>query len=383
MNIAIPASKIDLFEKKVNKLNKKIKSLGKAPITFVVGEKFIKKVQFTYHTKGERFADDIVENINVAFISITVDGIEVFKRDDKDYTFIGTVTNVDGIKTVNCIDDQYIEHFKKDITFCDHCKTGRKRNQYFLFVDQNGKVINIGSSCAEEYFGIDVKKYLGVFIQTFFVSGGEYEDDDCYLKNVAFDYDCVYRHLKEVTNDFTKWEKGDTTTELKNHIRKVSVAPIKSEYTIDDIRNYWNGQSIDSGFSLNMQEAVKNDFCVERNFGIFAYAIFGAVNGIRKNKAEAISGNNTAAESQYKDGDKVTIEGVATHISSYQSFYNRSMIYRIEFKGSDDVYYYMNTSAKGMCDIHVGDKFSVKGTINGRNDFRDKRRWVIKSPRLV
>lgn len=384
MNIAIPTEKIDAFEKKFTALNKKIVKCGKKPLCFTYGETFLKKIDFTTHVKGERFKDDIHDIADVEFINIEVNGMEVFKRDEHEYQYIGSISYVDDMKTVYCIDDSYIEYFKDDSRICDHCKTARKRNGYHLFADENGKVIRVGYSCAKEYFGLDVANYLSVCVKTFFLIGSSFKLD---IQIRALRFGFVYSILRRVTSDFTRWEKESTMLEFKNLLhskegRKTEF--VVPEFSIEDIYNYWNNQPMNSGFALNMLEAVKKDYCLDKNAGAFAYAIYSAVYNIRKNNAEKAIANNVA-DCQFKDGEKPEITGVATHVSTFVNYYGNtpSSVYCIEFKGDDNVYYYMSTSAKGMCDVKTGDKITVKGTINGRKDYRNKKRWVIARPKLL
>ena len=321
-----------------------------------------------------------IEKINVEFVNVNVEGLEIFKRDDKDYRFIGSINYTDGIKTIHCLEDEFISHFENNSTVCDHCNTSRKRNGYYLFADDDNKVIRIGSSCAKEYFGINVANYLSVCIKTFYVYG----EKDCF-GSIVYGFDSVFSHLKSITDDFKNWEKGETSSKLIESIKNYSVVNSSTEKDRSEILEYWDKKEAFNDFTYNMKEHIQLDYCSERNIGTYAYAIFSAINGIRKEIAEKAI-KSTMSECQFADGEKVEISGIVTHVAAYTNQYGYnafSTSYCIEFKGDDNVYYYMSTSAKGMCNVNTGDKITVKGTINGRKDFREKKRWVVKSPKLI
>lgn len=379
MIISIPSYRTDDFQAKIKSLNKKIVKMGKSPLRFEFRNTFIKSIETRHHMIGEAFRDDIIKVIHVEFININVDGLETFKRDDKEYRFIGTVNYADGIKSVKCLEDEFINHFNSNSTICDHCHTNRMRKCYYLFADDENNVIRIGSSCAKEYFGIDIASYLSFCVKTFFVYG-----ESEYHGSFAHGFSTVYSHLKHITDDFKNWEKGETTQTLLDSIDKSIIPNSATENDYSDILKYWEEKEAINEFTFNMKECIKKDYCLDRNIGTYAYAIYSAINGIRKKAAEEAI-KNTMAECQFADGDKIEMTGTVTYVSSYknQYGYSTSTVYCIEFKGDDNVYYYMSTSAKGMCYINTGDKITVKGTVNGRKDFREKKRWVLKSPKLI
>lgn len=67
---------------------------------------------------------------------------------------------------------------------CEHCKTDRARKMSFILKDQSGSMTEIGSSCLEDYTGIDPAAALFLAkIHQFFAA--EWDDNDGWEKNAA------------------------------------------------------------------------------------------------------------------------------------------------------------------------------------------------------
>ena len=137
------ASKKELFLSKVERLNRLLKKYGKAPITCSFENYRTRQVTFTYHSKGDAFANDLQEKYNVEYCDAVCTGLTVVQKDDKEYIYLGSVSFKDGAKSIFVKDEAYLEYFdsKFRANMCDHCGTHRKRNTYHLFATDNGNTV--------------------------------------------------------------------------------------------------------------------------------------------------------------------------------------------------------------------------------------------------
>ena len=76
--------------------------------------------------------------------------------------FWGVVSLAGGTKTVYrteaCPEDLVLSEL--ELT-CDHCKTNRRRKKYFIF-QEDGKLMRLGSTCVQPYYGLDLERILRV-----------------------------------------------------------------------------------------------------------------------------------------------------------------------------------------------------------------------------
>ena len=146
MKKSIAACQLYKFKKQLEHLNKRLAKLGKPLLTYTETGKRICQVTFQIHEKGDAYRNDRFRNELVEFTDINIEGLEFFKKDDIEYTYIGSVNYKGGVKTVYCTDDEnYLKYFKEDRNVCDHCHTVRRRNGYNLFMG-DGKVLWIAES---------------------------------------------------------------------------------------------------------------------------------------------------------------------------------------------------------------------------------------------
>lgn len=373
MKKSIPTCKLDEFNKKLNFLNKRLTKYGKPPLEFHVIDRYKQLLKFQYHRdEVDEFVDRYVE-----FADIEITGMESFKKDDKDYRFIGNIKYQGGIKQVSCLDEKYIEYFDRDYKICDHCHTNRYRKSYNLF-EANGKVIQIGSSCSKDYFGYDVEKFLDIYLQTYFLVEKEDRMDlEVYRGSLVQDFVTIFNVIKNVTIDFTKWEKKQEY-DAPNSVDKIrgllfDIDQIKKsninfesveEGLLEKIRNYWNKQER-SSFVINVREALKVDYVTEKSIGFYSYAVFKAMQEIRKESVK-----KEGKLSEYKEGDRPTLDVTVTshkiiEIPAYNGRGSEPMAI-VNFTTDDGVRYMTKSTGFDVVrKIKAGDKLTIKGTVYG------------------
>ena len=390
MKKSIPTCKLDEFNKKLNFLNKRLTKYGKPPLEFHVIDRYKRLLKFQYHRdEVDEFVDRYVE-----FADIEITGMESFKKDEKDYRFIGNIKYQGGIKQVSCLDEKYIEYFDRDYKICDHCHTNRYRKSYNLF-EANGKVIQIGSSCSKDYFGYDVEKFLDIYLQTYFLVEKEDRMDlEVYRGSLVQDFVTIFNVIKNVTVDFTKWEKKQEY-DAPNSVDKIrgllfDIEQIKKsnitfesveEGLLDRIRDYWNKQEL-SSFVINVREALKKDYATYESVGFYSYAIFKAMKNIRKESVK-----KEGKLSEYKEGDRPTLNVVVTshkiiEIPAYSGRGSEPMAI-VNFTTDDGVRYLTKSTGFDVVrKIKIGDKLTIKGTVYGPDRY-DKLCFILKRVKVL
>lgn len=390
MKKSIPTHKLDEFNKKLNFLNKRLTKYGKSSLEFHVIDRYKQLLKFQYHRdEVDEFVDRYVE-----FADIEITGMESFKKDDKDYRFIGNIKYQGGIKQVSCLDEKYIEYFDRDYKICDHCHTNRYRKSYNLF-EANGKVIQIGSSCSKDYFGYDVEKFLDIYLQTYFLVEKEDRMDlEVYRGSLVQDFVTIFNVIKNVTIDFTKWEKKQEY-DAPNSVDKIrgllfDIEQIKKsnitfesveEGLLNRIRDYWNKQEL-SSFVINVREALKKDYATYESVGFYSYAIFKAMRNIRKESVK-----KEGKLSEYKEGDRPTLNVVVTshkiiEIPAYSGRGSEPMAI-VNFTTDDGVRYLTKSTGFDVVrKIKIGDKLTIKGTVYGPDRY-DKLCCILKRVKVL
>ena len=146
----IPESNLASMNAKVEKLNKRARRLGMAPIVVAeIGEEFV--------TRRKRIEDPFggpaqVEEITIRFVTLTVTG-QTPRIDGWD--FAATVQHEEGgnlLRTCPGFDTLLPLRYRQADTQCEHCAKDRRRNDtYVLFNAETGTWKQVGRSCLADF----------------------------------------------------------------------------------------------------------------------------------------------------------------------------------------------------------------------------------------
>lgn len=405
-----------IFEKKMNRLNSILRRHGKSEIKFSYANYRAERVEFTYHRKGEAFATDEVSDKIVEMCDVICDGVTDVKKDDKNYTFIGTVQFGDGVKQVFVKDEAYASYFMDDFRdgICDHCGVRRNnRKSYYMFLAEDGEVLQIGSTCAKEYFGIDSVAFLEAQGNTFFVDYSGWEGASA-RETFCACYENIFSAVDFATAGFTKWVKANEGgCDPRKPITEWSTTAAAREIcnadpfiphpwdgyngnmgmvTREECAAYWGKRYADKGdsFAYNCKEALKRDYATDNGFGAYCYAIFGAMNAKFKEMLEEKTKGQENVMCRFEVGKRVnfmaeilTVREVECE-SCYDGYHAEfSTRFSINAKGDDGCLYHFTTGAAGFDKLKVGDKVEIRAKIEKSHEYKGKVYTNLSRPTLI
>lgn len=377
-----------VFEEKFARLNKVLKKMHKPEMEFTYENERLVKYTFTTHVAGESHRNDVEQIREILVCDVVIHGEKIIKKNDRNYNYLGTVTVKEGVKLVNCHDEKYLEYFgdKFRENVCDHCGTIRKRNAYCLF-EADGKVIQIGSTCVEKYFGIAVDKYLNAMGDVYTVVKDSPEWDDfvgARSKSDGIAFDELARMTDIVTKGFKIWRKYDdegtsisTTCEIRKMVNSCNYefASHERKITREEVIKYWEGKP-QSGFKMNVLETMKRNYCSADNLGIYVYGIYEAGKDKFTEKSEKVCELN---EHFGNVGDKIVREMVLDKVSYVDGMYGTTYVCRFhDDDGRKFVWFASNDP-----DVGYGEKVSIKGTVKKHDEYMGKKQTVLTRCKIV
>lgn len=396
-------TKKEAFESKVKHLNRILAKHGKPAITFKYTNYRLKEVEFTYHLKGDAFKNDEVTKVKVEVCDAVCTGYTEVKRDDVPFVYLGTVSKIEGVTQIFCKDDAFLPYFTDKFreNFCDHCRTTRaNRKSYHLFHNTaTGEVVQIGSTCAKEYFGIDSVAFLDTYGKTFYCDYTGWEDmEGGFSGNDSFGatFAEVAPVVSMTTNGFLKWTKrsefedssASACHEAINSWFNGCLEPIRPSdadrknaalLTYDEVLAFWTAkyEKEQTSFAFNCKEAIKAGYTTRRSIGSFAYAIFAAFNAKVKAIRDAeIAAHTTIVPCAYAVGTRANLTGVVTNIRTFEtenpfSYYGGDITkYIVDFTDQNGTFYHFTTSATSFADINKGDRINMRCTIGESKPFK-------------
>ena len=406
------ASHKSIFEKKIKHLNKILLRNGKSPITFTYSEPRSVPVTFTYHQKGEAFRNDTTVTRSVEVVDAICSGLLTVQKGDTPFVYLGTVSFIGGIKQVFCNNEKYAPFFMDSFRdhYRDHCHTRRtNRKAYHLFLNPSTyQVLQIGSTCAKEYFGINSDRFLTTYHETFItIYDGSEEDLLDFSRGCStFSFAEVAPFVSLVTNGFLKWHKASeasqwddvlpiteqpSTAAVADCLRSLGtlhpVSPSDADrsnvklLTLDETLAFCQAKydSESSTFAYNCLQTLKAGYTTYRSLGAFCYAIFAAYN----NKVRSIQDAQIAAATHivpcaYPVNSRQTLTGTITNIRTFQTescydSYNVLNVtkYIVDFTDSNGTFYHFITSGTSFSSLRPNDQISLRATIGETKPFKN------------
>lgn len=415
-------SKKSAFEDKVKRLNRLLKKQGKEPITFSYENYRSVPVVFEFHQKGDAFKNDKFETYSVEICDVVCSGVLEVKKDDVPYTYIGSVSIDAGIRQVFCKDENYANYFMDGFKegWCDHCKSRRmNRKSYHLFATDKGEVVQIGSTCAKEYFGIDSVAFLETYRKTFFV---DYSGDEGDVANFGggsrtMSYGQIVPFLDYATNGFLKWNKKgewyDNTAplweqptvsavralidaeengmEIKDKCYKLNA--LNLNLSLEDCIAFWqakadrekNGGSpfaTVSTFTFNALETLRAGYATSKSLGSFCYAVFAAYNAKVRQIQEEAAASQEHVPCRWAKGTRTDIRGTIVNIREIETlnkyranwsngYYGEEETrYVVDFKDEAGTLYHFTTSGASFAEVENGMEVSIRGKVEDTKPFK-------------
>lgn len=411
-------SRIEDFKDKVKHLNRILERDGREPISYKFSNYRLKEVCFTHHVKGTSYAEDREEYRKVEVCDVECEGYLTVSKGNVKYNFLGSVNVSEGITQVYCRDEKYAKYFTSDFRkgWCDHCKSIRNnRKSYFLFQDPlTNEVLQIGTKCAKEYFGINSTKFLELYNSTFLVERDAEDEEgwaeECGKYVIGYDYGEVFSLLDFLTRGFTRWVKssqcyGDSMqdnptveglstclNERYNYGKDISkyMGSTEKLVTEEECIAYWEKKFDDEGstFSFNCREAIRSGYATDRTLATYAYAIFGAHNAkVKENMAKEICKNLTPCK--YEKGTRQTLTGRVTNVrvmeveNDYSWYGGNITKYIVDFTEDCGTLYHFTTSAAGFDKVKIGDTIKMKATIGDTRPFQNVPYTAVSRPKIM
>lgn len=286
----IPTHRLDRLGNILHTINRKREKCGMMPIVIERLESKVKEVKIYYHAKGTSYSDDRFETHNVEYTHVRIVNDDTSFKLRDDLVFIGDIKIIDGVRTVYCNDNSYIDEFKPEREMrCDHCHTNRKRNSYYLFADSNTrKVLMIGSTCMQDYFGWDVAEMCDIKEQTY-ITLYECEEEVKSSEGKAFltDMRYVYDVAMTLSNNFTDWKRTYTNSmpvaiyNIVNGQAKMTLTLDECDAGLKKVGEWYDSREFQDSLGLNAQEYLSKGYCPFKYEGMAGFIIFKAIKTMR------------------------------------------------------------------------------------------------------
>lgn len=350
---------------KVESLNRRAEKRGLAPAFSITVER-----EFSVRTEGTYEYEDFVE-FHVDGVYPAIPG----------YTFAAVVDHASGgliFRNPLFTEDVDLTPFA-DRKTCDHCGTKRQRSKTILLSDQEGKIIQVGTTCIIDFLGKEAGA-LEFFAENSDILGDS-NDDGHYASSPHYDTLEICSIAVKMLSDFGFVKSntpGSTASKIMDFVDEhYRSFPRDYDFTVTAEHIEQARQAIEfiknserrGEYQENVFRVMSSGRCEKRVFGFIAAGIRGALADIRKasepEKTEEKVTVEFPAIGTVIANDEVTIEKIFT----FEGMYGTQHIFIM--KSSAGIPFVWKTST--FPDVEEGGTYTIKkAKVKAHDDYKGK-----------
>lgn len=382
-------------------LAKRAARKGLAPVRYTVGKAYVTHV----HTDRSKACDHLrgllcIGCVDVARVPVTLVGdVPKFAG----WAFAACLQHMDGENVVRSVPGQDLPPaFRTRGPACDHCKAVRRRNDTYVLHHDDGKLIQVGSTCLADFLGTDTAGHLAAMATYFADACGLAEGDEeerlgggggwgdtllaNYLPMVAW---CVQEQ---------GWVSRGTASKYDD---KVATADSASTYLYDakareeagvDITDQhralaeqaaaWAENLTDhevdakpGDYLHNLRAIARSGLVSGRCMGLAASMVVAYQNAVGIARKRAARAEQAPSHHVGTVGKRETFAATLDFVHGYETAYGYTTI--LKFRTHDGallVWKASNTSLDREC---VGKAYMVKGTVKKHDEYKGEKQTVV------
>lgn len=270
------------------------------------------------------------------------------------------------------------KHFNSAESKCDHCNINRYRNKTVLLLNQvDGNIKQVGTSCLEEYTGINCLDVLGAYRDIYAIitdkpyldSSTAYQHMNKYTETVKFLASCINEIDKNgYQKQQTKYKAWDN---LNNELEYGSY--IEQAHTVI---NYFKNKEFHEPFLNDIKKALSQEYTKCNGLVAYAYIAYQ-----QEKEREAEQERLKKSQHVGNIGDRITVNVTLDDYFVFDDFYSyNGSIYLYIFSDDKGNRYIWKTRAVLMRDnefIDIGDELTITGTVKGHTEYKGEKQTEL------
>ena len=267
---------------------------------------------------------------------------------------------------------------------CEHCNSKRIRNKTVILLNSEGSYIQVGTSCINEYTGIEAKDIISIYknISGITISDISYKSSNKFISNLVNTRDYLATCIDEIEKNVyyknkTKYECFENISFSANSRQKADeIIEYFSKFEkVEDLQKVLN---MDATFYWNISTILKSNYCKLSGFVAYApIAYIKLLEIVGKNKT--LDSQKAISKFRFKIGDKITISVFYTnsfsYVSSFNGGYSTTTSYIHLFKdGEGNVYKWKTTTP---INVNTEEQITITGTLKAHETYKNECQNVL------
>ena len=407
--VLVGKSQLPQFEKRLRVLNDKAERFGLSPITVasMAPKPYVYEGQDdgSWHVRPQSRRD--VEDMKPSF---TVMEIELEYPDIKlgDWQVIGKLEAVDTGKNLRYsysrdqADERAVSGYAEACIECEHCNAKRARKEAYILKNvADGAFKEVGTSCLEDFTGIDPKALLFMQRLDGVMSGledelGAYGGSAANREFLLQSYLAVVSYLTEsrgfVSKAKARDEPGQVSTadnaayllsgvlgaEAAEEWRKFLRVADRHREVADKVIQWVRGREADphSSFDQNLKILFENDQ-IATDTKRLAFAAAAVPSYYRAQSKALEREQRKPSEHIGAPGEKMATELRLLNVSAYTTSYGVTHVVLMEDRDGNKVVWKTGACPQEFFDHERGDRLSAKFTVKEHSTYRDESQTTV------
>jgi hypothetical protein len=276
---------------------------------------------------------------------------------------------------------------------CDHCKINRYRKSVFVVRHDDGRQLQVGSTCLKDFLGWNINPVwvstdLDSYSEAF---GGFGHTDPVYATEtvLAAAWAVIQRFGYVKSNDYgtpTKYTVQDVLDPRSSKARELAkdIAPyvadaygmaakIREWILSDDFRG-------DNDFVYNLKSIAAGEFCKPNKLGFLAYAPVGWAKSMEREIQRKQESEDLVNDWNGEIGDKLELTVTLKSIRFLDSEWGVTDLYT--FVGDDGRAYKWFSSRTIFTEVSE-DSMRIKGTVKKHDEYKGHKATVLTRVKVI
>ncbi|MFW6282187.1 MAG: hypothetical protein ACOC1O_05285, partial [bacterium] len=384
MECKVLTSKFDSVMKKIKRIGKKLDKYG-LEWNFDIGETKIQEVgvwDFTVYPEQYKGKTPV---------EVTSFSFEMEELKLGDWTPVAVIEHdvINGNKEDNIIhvinnDVEIPVKYRTVDSNCDHCNTNRRRNKTILLIDTAGEFKQVGTTCVDEFTGIDAEKIIGYYEEV----GDIFIEDNMkinfsgfapkYVKTIDYLTACI---TSIIADGYKKSDTYNPTSRIAFDMAIDNNFDERYRSKAEEVIEFFANFEADNTFMHDIKTYIKREYTTGNGYLAYAYLAYKK----ELERQEELNGFEWVG----KVGDRNTWTVKFDKKFSFDTQWGTQTIYLFNdesgniFKWktstfSQELYEALNNKQLKGIDF----KIELTGTIKGHEEYKGKKQTVLSRCKL-
>lgn len=325
------------------------------------------------------------------------------------WSFVAALTHIDGETVVRTVPGQETPvMYRTRDAVCDHCNVNRRRSETYVLRHEDGRIVQVGSTCIGDFLGADVAGDIAAAAATLYAAARGIAEDGCegmgggsgemtlgeYLPFVAW---CVREQgwvsrtaaRESVTGGIATADRAMTFLLNRKLREEAKCDPTAEDVALAGAAETWAEAITDETIAAergdylhNLRVVARSGLVVRKTAGIAASMVTAYQRHLGKERARAERATRPVVNVHVGTvGKRETWTPVVLDfVTGYETDYGYTTV--LKFKTVEGATIVWKASNAGLGRSDAGKTYTVTGTVKKHDEYKGQKQTIVSRCRV-